>query len=250
MECSDRLATPSVWLDFAPTPVKIAKAMSFPRRRLLLLLLLWIAAIALALLVDARVAHWVHDSTPLHKDSWLVRLVRLPGNYVFVLGAGMLLLLFHRQKWEAALPVFLSGPLVGASYLVMKWIVGRRRPILEIAPFQFHPFMHGIIGLVKSVSGLSFPSGDATMAFAAAACMAVALPRWSAAFLAWAVLVAAERVLENAHYVSDVVAGAGLGIICGWVAVWISRQILPKEPPRGFEVVDPKQMISEPAASN
>ena len=178
------------------------------RGRLLLLLLLWMAAIALALLVDTRVAQWVHDSTPLHKDSWLVRLVRLPGNYVFVLGAGVVLLLLDRRRWVAALPVILSGPAVGASYVLLKWIVGRRRPVLEIAPFTLHPFMHGLKGLILSVSGLSFPSGDATMAFAAAACMAVAAfrdGRWR--FLPGRCWVAAERVLENAHYVSDVVAG-------------------------------------------
>ena len=200
--------------------------MKFSRVRLLLLLLSWLAAVALAMLVDARVAQWVHDSVPLHKDTWLVRLVRLPGNYLFVLGTAILLLLLDRQRWAAALPVVLSGPLVGAGYILLKWIVGRRRPVLQIAPFTLHPFMNGFIGLFRSVSGLSFPSGDASMAFAAAMCMAVALPRWSAAFFVWAVLVAVERVLENAHYVSDVVAGAGLGVICAWGAVVISRAIL------------------------
>jgi membrane-associated phospholipid phosphatase len=72
------------------------------------------------------------------------------------------------------------------------------------------------------------------MAFAAAMCMAVAIPRWSAAFFVWAVAVAAERVLENAHYVSDVIAGAGLGIVCGLLGVWLARRIIhestPKEP--------------------
>ena len=200
----------------------------------------WLMALVIALAVDRHVAQWVHDTAPIDKHHWPVvfslnrervrhdalRVVRFPGNYVFVAGAGLLLGLAHRRKWAAALPVLLSGPIVGATYTWMKWIVGRRRPVLEIAPFTFHPFTHGIIGLVKSVSGLSFPSGDATMAFAAAACMAVALPRWSAAFFAWAILVAAERVLENAHYVSDVVAGAGLGILCGWAAALVSRKIL------------------------
>jgi undecaprenyl-diphosphatase len=220
------------------------------RGRLLLLLLLWMAAIALALLVDTRVAQWVHDSTPLHKDSWLVRLVRLPGNYVFVLGAGVVLLLLDRRRWVAALPVILSGPAVGASYVLLKWIVGRRRPVLEIAPFTLHPFMHGLKGLILSVSGLSFPSGDATMAFAAAACMAVALPRWSVAFFAWGVLVAAERVLENAHYVSDVVAGAGLGILCAWVAVLTSRRILTRKPDRQVDGAASMRTLAPAAAAD
>ena len=218
-------------------------------RLLLLLLVLWLAAVALAMLVDARVAQWVHDSVPLHKDTWLVRLVRLPGNYVFVLGTAILLLLLDRRRWAVALPVILSGPLVGAGYILLKWIVGRRRPVIQIAPFTLHPFMNGFVGLFRSVSGLSFPSGDASMAFAAAMCMAVALPRWSAAFFVWAVLVAVERVLENAHYVSDVVAGAGLGIACGLLAVWISKRLTTDKPSPGFEVVDPKPKDLELAAN-
>ena len=137
------------------------------RWRWLLLLTVWVAAIALALLVDARVAQWVHDSAPLHKQGWTARLVRLPGNYIFVLGVAAALLLFDRRRWAAALPLVLSGPLVGFSYLLLKWMVGRRRPVLELAPFHLHPFMNGMMGLVRSVSGLSFPSGDSTMAFAA-----------------------------------------------------------------------------------
>ncbi len=31
-----------------------------------------------------------------------------------------------------------------------------------------------------------------------------------------AMVTAAERVIENAHYLSDVVAGAGLGMAVGW----------------------------------
>lgn len=200
--------------------------MALLRRHFLIFFLLWAALLGLALLVDREMAQWVHDTVPINRHSWLTHLVRLPGNYVFVLGVALLLALSHRRKWAAALPVLLSGPAVGAAYIWMKWLVGRRRPILEIAPFSFHPFTHGVVGLFKSVSGLSFPSGDATMAFAAAACVSFAFPRWSAAFFAWALLVAVERVLENAHYVSDVVAGAGLGVLCAYLAVQASKRIL------------------------
>jgi membrane-associated phospholipid phosphatase len=88
------------------------------------------------------------------------------------------------------------------------------------------------------------------MAFAAAFCFAVALPRWSAAFFTWAILVALERVLENAHYVSDVVAGAGLGIGCGWLAVWITGRLMADRLRPGFEVVDPKPRDLQLAAND
>jgi undecaprenyl-diphosphatase len=218
-----------------------------------MLLFLWIAGIALAMAIDRPVALWVQAHRPLDRKLpdgakrsgnhpvWTTHIVRLPGNYVFVLLAGIAVGFWHRRRWTAALPVLLSGPLVGATYLVLKWIVGRRRPLYEIAPFTFHPFINGIDGLLHSVSGLAFPSGDATMAFAGAMCMAIALPRWSATFFFWGVLVAAERVLENAHYMSDVVAGAGLGILCAMAAVRISDRIFAGraraiDPNAGFSV--------------
>jgi membrane-associated phospholipid phosphatase len=221
--------------------------MTIFRRRVWILLVLWLGAVAVATTVDRPVAQWVQKNRPLDKRSliaphsgnhpiWLTKIARLPGNYAFVLVAAIAVGLFHRNRWFAAMPILLSGPMVGMTYLVIKWMVGRRRPVIELAPFTFHPFINGIGGLFKSVSGLAFPSGDATMAFAAAACTAVAIPRWAPAFFAWAALVAVERVLENAHYVSDVVAGAGLGVLCAIAAVRISKRLVSVPLPRGFDV--------------
>lgn len=203
------------------------------------MVLAWVAAVGAATAVDRPVAQWVQAHRPLDKPMapgkvrvggnhpvWATRVVRLPGDYRFVLFCGLGLAFFHPRRWGAAVPVFLSGPVVGAAYTVLKWVVGRRRPVIEIAPFTFHPFINGVEGLFRSVSGLAFPSGDATMAFAFATCMAAALPPWWAAFFAWAGLVAAERVLENAHYVSDVIAGAGLGVLCGLLVLYLGRRYL------------------------
>jgi len=119
---------------------------------------------------------------------------------------------------------------------LMKWMIGRRRPVIELAPFTFHPFINGIGGLIHSVSGLAFPSGDATMAFAGATCMAAAVPKWWGPFFAWAVIVAVERVLENAHYVSDVTAGAGLGVLCGLAVIHITRLLFKGSSESGFDL--------------
>jgi membrane-associated phospholipid phosphatase len=121
----------------------------------------------------------------------------------------------------------IAGPLVGLGYLILKWIVGRRRPVIVAAPFDFHPFARGLGGLVHAESGLSFPSGHAALAFATATCLAAALPRWAPAFFLVACAVGAERVLENAHYLSDVVAGAGVGVLGGIVALALTRRLLP-----------------------
>jgi membrane-associated phospholipid phosphatase len=242
---SETAATPS------PAPVRRDENAVVSKFRAAVLLFLWILAIVLATTIDRPVAEWVQAHRPLDKQTttgtyrggnhpvWSTRLVRLPGNYVFVAAAGIAVVIFHRKQWRAALPILLSGPLVGASYVLMKWMIGRRRPVIELAPFTFHPFINGIGGLFHSVSGLAFPSGDATMAFAAATCMAAAIPKWSAAFFAWAVIVAVERVLENAHYVSDVTAGAGLGVLCALAVIHITRLLFKGSSASGFDVTTP-----------
>jgi len=58
---------------------------------------------------------------------------------------------------------------------------------------------------------VSFPSGEAATALAAAYVLSRLLPRWTAVFYVAAALAAAARLINGAHYVSDVVAGALAG---------------------------------------
>jgi undecaprenyl-diphosphatase len=190
-----------------------------------LIVLGWVALFAAALVLDRRVADWVRHAALYSRSSWFVPLLKLPGNFLFTLVVCILMVIFHRRSWRAALPLIVSGPMVGTGYLLLKWMVGRRRPVIIAAPFEFRPFAHGVMGLVHAESGLSFPSGHAALAFASATCLAAAMPRWTTVFFFVACAVGAERVLENAHYLSDVIAGAGLGVICGYMAIRLTGQL-------------------------
>ncbi|MCC6763466.1 MAG: phosphatase PAP2 family protein [Deltaproteobacteria bacterium] len=66
----------------------------------------------------------------------------------------------------------------------------------------------------------AFPSGHSARAFLVAVLASGLGSAWLGAALAlWATLVAASRVLLGVHHLSDVVAGACLGIGCGLVAL-------------------------------
>lgn len=219
------------------------------RKWFLLAMLLWAALLGVSFLFDRRVAEWVRHTPLYDRTSWFVAVLKVPGNFLFTLGVCVLLVLFHRRSWQAAVPLLISGPMVGAGYLLLKWMVGRRRPIIVATPFDFHPFAHGFMGLVRAESGLSFPSGHASLAFATATCLTAALPRGWVLFLGVALCVGAERVLENAHYLSDVVAGAGLGILCGWTALRITDRLFRRSsemsPQTGLEDA-PASTIAQP----
>lgn len=66
--------------------------------------------------------------------------------------------------------------------------------------------------LLETPATYSFPSGHATVAFACATVLALAVPRLAAPLYALAALIAFSRVYVGVHYPGDVLAGAVLGV--------------------------------------
>src|ERR1035437_3520898 len=100
-----------------------------------------------------------------------------------------------------ALTASIIGPgLIGTT---VKYVVGRVRPDVATHTFEFKPFS----------ANQSFPSGHASQAFAVATAIAENYPSWWVQTLCYggAGLVGYARIEQNAHYTSDVVAGALLG---------------------------------------
>lgn len=104
------------------------------------------------------------------------------------------------RKWETVEFFGIAG--LAAVVLAVKMLVKRKRP-------------EGDWGeIYRNTDPHSFPSGHAARAFLIAVLGTVLAPPWLAAVLwVWAPLVALARVAMGVHYLSDVVAGAILGII-------------------------------------
>jgi undecaprenyl-diphosphatase len=113
---------------------------------------------------------------------------------------------------EWAVVQFASISVLAVFVLLVKFRVKRRRPEGEWGR------------IYRSTDPHSFPSGHAARAFLIAAIAAgLGPPGLAAALWIWAPLVSLARVAMGVHYLSDIVAGALLGII---VAV-IGLQIYP-----------------------
>ena len=67
----------------------------------------------------------------------------------------------------------------------------------------------------------SFPSGHALNAFANGSVIALAFPLAAVPVLAIAASVAASRVVLGLHWLSDVLAGALVGLLLG-TSVWLA----------------------------
>jgi membrane-associated phospholipid phosphatase len=166
-----------------------------------------------AMTLDLRIAQWVHSTHPMAAVHPLHPPLKFLGTFYFTLIIAALLAALHPATWRAALALVLSGIVAGLFYSIVKWCVGRIRPFHGVSAFRFTPFAGGLHGLLIGVKNASFPSGHACLAFAMASCLSSLLPRWRWGLWLLASMTAAARVLEGAHYPSDIVAAAALGIL-------------------------------------
>lgn len=116
------------------------------------------------------------------------------------------------MKWAVYELFWIS--FTAAFVMALKFTIRRRRP-------------EGEWGSVYRVNDPhSFPSGHAARAFLIAALAGLLGPLWLAVILwIWAPLVCLARVAMGVHYISDVVAGAIVGVLVAWVGFQFSPQI-------------------------
>ncbi|MCW3087459.1 MAG: phosphatase family protein [Sediminibacterium sp.] len=147
------------------------------------------------------------------------------GNYEIyaLLGLGAEGFLFKNQKLKTTTLLATQAYIVGAAVEIsVKFITGRQRPNYQVGAGEPEPSFHGPFYKGDDVNGTyidgSFPSGHATVAFAAATVFAMEYKNklW-VPILSYtaATLIGLSRLTENKHWATDIVAGAALGILTG-----------------------------------
>lgn len=111
--------------------------------------------------------------------------------------------------------IFISISASGLINMLVKWLAGRHRPsMLEKGFFGFNYF-----GVGYELT--SFPSGHTITAFSLAAAVSILFPRLSILAFVAAVSIGISRILITSHYLSDVIAGAGIGILSTMIVKYI-----------------------------
>ena len=108
--------------------------------------------------------------------------------------------------------LLLGGSVGTAIYKFLKHKTTRPRP------YQVHQVI--VLG-ERPLDHFSFPSGHTLHAVSFSIVMAAYYPRMALALVPFTLMVAISRIVLGLHYPSDVLAGAGLGMLIGGLSVWL-----------------------------
>jgi undecaprenyl-diphosphatase len=137
------------------------------------------------------------------------------------LGLVLLVLAYWRRskKWmRIVAAMILACALAGVGARVVKISVGRARPSVQTEAAWKGPSV--------SASYNAFPSGHTAASTAFFATLALACWRIGAPFLVIPLLIAFSRMYVSAHYLSDVVCAALIGLLSAYaVGQWLLSEI-------------------------
>ncbi|MBI4768113.1 MAG: phosphatase PAP2 family protein [Deltaproteobacteria bacterium] len=130
----------------------------------------------------------------------------LVGSLIFYL---FFLFIYKNTRYaDRSLFVFLSLSIIGIFITLLKWVAGRHRPI-----DLFNSGHFGFDFFGRAYELISFPSGHAQTAFTLATALTLFYPRCGIPLFMMAAAVGVSRIILTSHYLSDVIAGAAIGII-------------------------------------
>jgi undecaprenyl-diphosphatase len=179
-------------------------------------------AILAAFCLDASARAWIAE----HQDAGLrnfMRAVSRFGDWPEHVALGFLLLALaywrRSKKWmRIATAMIVACALAGAAARVVKISAGRARPSVQTETVWNGPNISSRYN--------AFPSGHTAASTAFFATLALACWRLGGPFLVIPILIALSRMYVAAHFLSDVVCAALIGLlIAHFVARWILSPI-------------------------
>ncbi|OOE80665.1 phosphatase PAP2 family protein [Salinivibrio sp. ML198] len=128
-------------------------------------------------------------------------------------GDGPLYLVIGFTAWwlheAVGLWFLLTGLMAFAIELPIYWVL--KRSFRRARPSQLPAF-------ITPSDLYSMPSGHTAAAFLMASLLSTFFPSLTLLVFIWASLIGISRVLLGVHFVSDIVVGAGLGLLCATLA--------------------------------
>ena len=168
--------------------------------------------------LDARFFSWLcrhRDGLP---DNHILKIFEMAGKAWVVIWL-LMCWAWATGRLRPSVVVLMALVFVAAGVFSVKQVVRRPRPY---DVFQAAPADYGRSDLIRS---WSFPSGDTATIFAVTfALSAFVRRRWLTLLLAISTGIGLLRMLVFAHYLSDVLAGAAVGVVSGLLALKINEK--------------------------
>jgi membrane-associated phospholipid phosphatase len=173
-----------------------------------------------ALLVDRALAHFIYDHVDAKAHKFLDGITHyakaghwLAAAIIALVGAAIARHFGAQGPYVPQLInyslAFIAMLTLGSAVLhAIKLVLGRRRPRddMEMGLYGFVPFAFNL-------EYNSFPSGHALTIACVAVIFTCVWPLWWPLWFAIAAVLAVTRALLTAHFLSDVLIGAGIGLI-------------------------------------
>jgi membrane-associated phospholipid phosphatase len=163
--------------------------------------------------IDRPMALWSHSHCVGDMNALFYAITQLGDSkwYLVPFGIGFLFFRYVRpvpQRMYQQGFWFATVAVSGIVADIIKVIAGRFRP-----EKWFHEGLYGFDFFHLSSAMTGFPSGHTTTAFALAMALSKFYPKY--ALIGWgiALAVGVSRVMVGMHYVSDVIAGAIVGVV-------------------------------------
>ena len=130
------------------------------------------------------------------------------------------LFLWQERKRKWILPLWFTLFLSVVISFILKFYVKRQRP--------FQQDLVSILPVLEKAShniwNFSFPSFQAMLAFCAVPILSKEFPRFRYVWIIFAGLVAFSRVYFGLHFMSDVLTGGLIGLILGWIVIFLEEK--------------------------
>ena len=165
-------------------------------------------------------------------NPWMDKAMMLMTNGLYWLPLFLVVIsvIIYKYRWDSvtlfillAIVIFLTDQI---SASVIKPLVGRLRPTHD-------PELENLVHIVNNYRGglYSFVSSHATNSFGAVTFLFLAVRRrikWIWVLFIWAAFFSYTRLYLGVHYPLDIICGALLGIVLGYLVYWAGSK-LPKK---------------------
>lgn len=161
--------------------------------------------------VDKTILLTIHEYIENKFFDWLMPIITYIGNLGAIwLAIGLCLLLSKKHRYTGFLTLFSLGLSAFFGEIILKNIIGRPRPFLQIEDISL---------LIKAPTSFSFPSGHTTASFAAAGILIYRLKNFRFIIIALALLIPFSRLYLMVHFPLDIIGGMIIGSLCAVITV-------------------------------